>query len=144
MTTKRIQYRSSLFIWLLGLNTLSSCINTRRELGVDNSSDLVNQYEEEDHAVNNLQSDSEQLLSANGSFSRQAEQSDNRDHSQEANRFSLVSATFRSAVDRLAEAPVENILWICGVTYGLSYALGYIRGYTPGYADGLLYTLPRI
>ncbi|WP_342264923.1 hypothetical protein [Cardinium endosymbiont of Philonthus spinipes] len=38
MKTKHMQYRSALFIGLLSLNTLSSCVNTTRRLGGGGSS----------------------------------------------------------------------------------------------------------
>lgn len=38
MKKKYIQYRSGLLIGLLSLNTLSSCVHTSRELGMDNKS----------------------------------------------------------------------------------------------------------
>lgn len=104
-----MQYRSSLLIGLLSLNTLSSCVHTKQGLGIDFTP------------------------------GQQEEQNENGDNVQVVNRPSFVSTAFRSTVKLLAEMRVEDLLWVCGITYSVTYAIGYSEGYTPGYAEGMLH-----
>ena len=146
MKKKYIQYRSGLLIGLLILNILSSCVHTRRGLGMDNASGLPNQYAEEGHNENSLQSDPRQGLDMNSTSSLPEEGGNNRDSLQRSSRFSWITNTFRPMVQPLAEMPVEELLsigeWLvitCAASYGLGYGLGYARNYYLGYADGLLH-----
>ncbi|WP_114909946.1 hypothetical protein [Cardinium endosymbiont of Sogatella furcifera] len=110
MKKKHMQYRSSLLIGLLSLNTLSACVHTKQGLGMDDTP------------------------------GRQEEQNDNRDNIQVVTRPSLVRTAFLSTVELLAEMSVEDLLWFCSIIYGAAHTLGYAKGYYSGYAKGILHT----
>lgn len=110
---KHTQYRLSIFIGLLSLNTLSSCVNTRHQLGIDNTP------------------------------TRQEEQSDSRNSVPNASRFHSARTAFWSIIRPLTEVPVadllvigEGVAVICAVSYALGYSLSYSSSYNSNYALG--------
>lgn len=112
MKTKHIQYRLGLFIGLLSLNILSSCVNTRQGLGVNNTPDS---HEEQPNI--------------DDTFDQREEQRD-----QTTNRFNWVTTSVRSIATPLLRLRIqpEELLW--GIQWiAIGYHLSdYILASTPG------------
>ncbi|WP_419241573.1 hypothetical protein [Cardinium endosymbiont of Nabis limbatus] len=135
MKTKHIQCRLGLLIGLFSLNTLSSCVNTKRGLGADDPAAL----QEEQGEIRDMDMDP-----ARGELDgQQSQQVDNAP--QGATRFSWIRARLRPITGVLRQTGQQPLmeatqaLIILGVgSYWLSHYIGYNQGYPIGYARGSL------
>ena len=107
MKKKYIQYRSGLFIGLLSLSTLSSCVNTRQGLGMDGSTS-----------------------------SRQAKQGGKQDNSTQTTKQTNNWDTKKAGYAVLAVAVGTAALGgSAGAGYYAGNAKGYDKGYKDGLAN---------